>query len=72
MGYQDASGNEAWNRQLSLERARAVGDWLVAHGVAADRIVFEGAGSSEPVASNETRYGRSLNRRIDIGFAYED
>lgn len=71
-GHTDASGDEAWNRILSLERARAVSDWLVARGVEADRIALEGAGSSEPVASNETRYGRSQNRRIDITFAYED
>ena len=71
-GHTDGSGDEAWNRRLSLERARVVGDWLVAHGVDAERIEFNGAGSSEPLASNETRYGRSLNRRIDIAFAYED
>ena len=71
-GHTDASGDETWNQQLSLARARAVGDWLVAHGVDAERVVFAGAGSSEPIASNETRYGRSLNRRIDIAFAYAD
>ena len=71
-GHTDASGNEAWNQALSLERASAVGDWLVARGVEAGRIELIGAGSSEPVASNETRYGRSLNRRIDIAFAYEE
>ena len=71
-GHTDASGDETWNEALSLARAQAVSDWLVAHGVAADRVVLEGAGSSEPIASNESRYGRSLNRRIDIAFAYED
>jgi outer membrane protein OmpA-like peptidoglycan-associated protein len=71
-GHTDASGNEAWNRQLSLERAGVVRDWLVARGVDSKRIRLTGAGSSEPVASNETRYGRSQNRRIDIGFSYEE
>ena len=71
-GHTDASGDETWNQSLSLARARAVGEWLVAHGVEAERIEFNGAGSSEPVASNKTRYGRSQNRRIDIEFAYED
>jgi outer membrane protein OmpA-like peptidoglycan-associated protein len=71
-GHTDSSGDEAWNQRLSLERARAVGDWLVARGVQADRIALTGAGSSEPIAGNDTRYGRSLNRRIDIGFAYDD
>jgi OOP family OmpA-OmpF porin len=71
-GHTDGSGDETWNQALSLARARAVGDWLVAHGVEADRVLFAGAGSSRPIASNDTRYGRSLNRRIDIAFAYED
>lgn len=71
-GHTDASGDENWNQALSLARARAVGDWLVERGIEAKRIELNGAGSSEPVASNETRYGRSLNRRIDIAFAYED
>jgi outer membrane protein OmpA-like peptidoglycan-associated protein len=71
-GHTDASGSEEWNRTLSLERARAVGDWLVERGVEEERIVLAGAGSAEPVASNDTRYGRSLNRRIDIAFAYAD
>ena len=71
-GHTDASGSEEWNRTLSLERARAVGDWLVARGVEEERIVLAGAGSAQPVADNGTRYGRSLNRRIDIAFAYAD
>lgn len=71
-GHTDSSGNEDWNLSLSLQRARTVGDWLVDRGVEADRIVVLGSGSSDPIASNETRYGRSLNRRIDIALAYDD
>ena len=70
-GHTDATGDEAWNRQLSLERARAVAAYLVNRGIAADTIVIAGAGSAAPVADNGTRYGRSLNRRIEIGFSYE-
>ncbi len=71
-GHTDSSGDEAWNRRLSVERARAVGDWLIAHGVEPGRLVLTGRGSSEPIADNATRYGRSLNRRIEISFAYGD
>lgn len=71
-GHTDSSGNEDWNLRLSLQRARMVGDWLVDRGVEADRIDVVGAGSSDPIASNETRYGRSLNRRIDIALTYDD
>lgn len=65
-GHTDSSGNETWNQQLSLERARAVASYLDDMGIESARIVVTGAGSSLPVASNTTRFGRSLNRRIDI------
>jgi OOP family OmpA-OmpF porin len=68
-GHTDSTGNESWNQQLSLARARIVGEWLEEHGVTAERLQVRGAGSSLPIADNATRYGRSLNRRIDVGFA---
>lgn len=65
-GHTDSSGPESWNRQLSLHRARAVGDFLARGGIDAGRLQIAGMGSAAPVASNATRYGRSLNRRIEI------
>ena len=65
-GHTDSSGNEAWNLLLSLARANAVADYVAEHGIARERLITIGAGSSQPVADNATRYGRSLNRRIDI------
>lgn len=65
-GHTDASGDEAWNRQLSLERARAVADYLVAAGVEPDRLRVEGRGSADPVADNDTEIGRRTNRRIEF------
>lgn len=67
-GHTDASGPEAWNRELSLARADAVADYLVTGGIARSRLLTRGAGSSMPLATNATRYGRSLNRRIEIEF----
>lgn len=65
-GHTDSSGNETMNQQLSLARARAIASYLGAMGIDPDRIIVAGAGSSLPVADNATRFGRSLNRRIDI------
>lgn len=65
-GHTDSSGDETWNQQLSLERARTVAAYLGVMGIELERIAVAGAGSSLPVADNATRYGRSLNRRIDI------
>lgn len=65
-GHSDASGNEGWNRRLSRFRAQAVADYLESNGIDPERLVVEGRGSSAPVADNDTRYGRSLNRRIEF------
>ena len=67
-GHSDASGPESWNQLLSLERATAVGDYLVAKGVDPNRFLISGMGASMPIADNATRYGRSMNRRIEIVF----
>ena len=67
-GHTDASGSESYNEQLSLERAKAVGDYLIVGGIDAKRLLISGLGSAQPIADNETRYGRSLNRRIEIEF----
>jgi len=68
-GHTDASGNETSNQQLSLIRAEAVADYLVAGGVERDRLQAAGVGSTVPVADDSTRYGRSLNRRIEIALS---
>jgi len=71
-GHTDATGSVAWNQRLSLQRANAVGDYLVAGGVDRARLVVSGAGSSNPIADDGTHYGRSLNRRIDIKLGLAD
>lgn len=65
-GHTDISGDESLNLQLSLKRARAVAAHIEQGGVAASRMIVVGAGSSEPIADNNTKYGRSLNRRIEV------
>lgn len=69
IGHTDSSGSEQWNQQLSLARAEAVARYLGERGIDSDRMIAVGAGSSVPVASNATRYGRSLNRRIEFKFS---
>jgi outer membrane protein OmpA-like peptidoglycan-associated protein len=67
-GYADSTGRTARNRSLSERRAKAVTDYLVTkHSVPPYRLVQPfGFGSSDPVAANNTREGRSLNRRAEI------
>jgi outer membrane protein OmpA-like peptidoglycan-associated protein len=65
-GHTDSTGTEAWNLQLSRARAQAVAEQLIARGVTAERLIIEGAGSSFPLALNDTVQGREQNRRIEI------
>jgi OOP family OmpA-OmpF porin len=65
-GHTDSSGNESWNRQLSLARARSVADHIAGNGIDPKRLVVAGLGSSVPIADNSTAQGRELNRRIEF------
>ena len=63
-GHTDAKGREAYNRSLSLDRARSVRDYFAAAGVPRERMQVAGYGSSRPIATNDTEQGRTRNRRI--------
>lgn len=65
-GYTDSSGNDAINVPLSGNRAKAVADYLVSQGIAADHVTSSGAGSANPIASNDTPEGMAQNRRVEI------
>jgi Outer membrane protein and related peptidoglycan-associated (lipo)proteins len=65
-GFTDSSGNETMNRRLSQQRAIAVRDFLVAHGVATARMVVLGKDSAHPIASNSSAAGRAANRRVQF------
>jgi type VI secretion system protein ImpK len=54
------------NQGLSEARAQTIARILVANGAPPDRVRFEGRAAADPVASNATREGRALNRRVEI------
>lgn len=66
IGHADATGPSAYNKKLSERRAKAAAAYLQTQGVPADRIKTIGRGEGQPVASNKTREGRGLNRRVDV------
>jgi outer membrane protein OmpA-like peptidoglycan-associated protein len=65
-GHTDSDGSDAYNQQLSLERASSVGSYLQSHGVNGQRIVAFGAGEARPIASNTTPAGKQQNRRVEL------
>lgn len=65
-GHTDDVGNDAYNLDLSQRRVEAVMAWLVANGIAPERLVAKGYGESKPIASNGTEDGRAKNRRVQF------
>jgi OOP family OmpA-OmpF porin len=65
-GYTDNTGSVAYNQGLSERRAKAVRDYQVSRGVPASQLITRGLGESDPVATNTTRDGRALNRRVEM------
>ena len=65
-GHTDSQGSDATNQPLSLNRATAVQEYLVACGVDANRIRAVGMGSSKPIVDNNTAENRANNRRVEI------
>lgn len=65
-GYTDSQGPEELNQRLSLARAEAVLDALITRGVPLDRLSARGYGEAQPVATNASEAGRTLNRRIEF------
>jgi OOP family OmpA-OmpF porin len=63
-GYTDSDGPAAYNLRLSSRRARTVSDYLIAAGIAAERVSARGYGEADPVADNEIDEGRAENRRV--------
>lgn len=71
-GHTDSIGVDNYNQDLSQRRAQAVALYLISDGINAERIAYEGLGTSRPVMSNDSYFGRIKNRRVDIAIVYTD
>ncbi len=66
-GHTDSTGNDGINIPLSNDRAQSVVNYLKSCGVSSSQFKnVSGLGSSQPVATNETKAGRQLNRRVEV------
>lgn len=65
-GHTDNTGTKDHNMKLSNDRAASVKNYLVEHGVEANRLDSKGYGETRPIADNNTEEGRAQNRRVDI------
>ncbi len=66
VGHTDATGSATTNQRLSEQRARAVAAILAEQGIAPQRMFFQGAGASRPIADNSDSFQRGKNRRVEI------
>ena len=65
-GHTDSVGTEAYNQQLSEQRAGSVRDYLVGQGIPSASVTSHGFGKTQPVASNDNAKGRQQNRRVEL------
>ena len=65
-GHTDSVGSEKLNQSLSESRALSVKEFLVDKGIEEFRLSAVGYGESKPIATNNTRAGRTQNRRVEI------
>jgi outer membrane protein OmpA-like peptidoglycan-associated protein len=68
--HADNLGTPERNMMWSERRAKAVADYFISKGIAADRITYKGYGDTQPVASNKTAKGRAANRRVEMKVDY--
>lgn len=65
-GHTDSTGSEAYNQQLSEQRAASVASYLTTRGVLYERMIEVGMGEMRPVADNSSEAGRQANRRVEL------
>lgn len=65
-GHTDSRGAEDYNQALSERRTASVRDYLVAKGVAADRLAVVGLGETKPVDTADTEAAWESNRRVEF------
>lgn len=66
VGHTDNRGSIELNQALSLARANSVANYLSSQGVPFSNISTQGMAYYNPIADNETEFGRAKNRRVEI------
>jgi outer membrane protein OmpA-like peptidoglycan-associated protein len=69
VGHTCNQGSDESNLALSEARAKTLADYLLANGLAANRVDFEGKGETAPTNDNSTEDLRKKNRRVEVWFS---
>ena len=65
-GFTDSTGSSELNMRLSMDRARAVYEFLMGQGISNSRMKYQGFGPDNPVAPNDSEANRARNRRVEV------
>jgi outer membrane protein OmpA-like peptidoglycan-associated protein len=66
LGYTDVTGTDAYNMALGARRAAAARDFIVARGIAADRVIVESRGERQQITNSTGAEGEADNRRAQF------
>ncbi|ODS05584.1 OmpA family protein [Vibrio scophthalmi] len=66
VGHADSTGSADYNQRLSLRRAKTVAEYFISNDVDPSRISALGRGEDDPIANNNSEFGRSQNRRVEL------
>ena len=65
-GHTDSDGDDDKNLRLSQARAEAVVAYLTERGIDASRLSPKGYGETAPIAANDSKANKQLNRRVQF------
>ena len=65
-GHTDSDGDAGANQRLSEARAQSIREALIKFGIRDYRLKAKGWGEVQPIASNATVDGKSVNRRVEF------
>jgi outer membrane protein OmpA-like peptidoglycan-associated protein len=71
-GHTDATGSEEYNLNLSRARAQSTANYLAGLQVNETRFTIMGYGEDQPIATNDTKEGRTRNRRVEVAIYAND
>ena len=65
-GHTDSDGDDDFNLELSINRAKSVVNWLIENNIDQNRLSFKGYGETRPVEENNSIMNKAKNRRTEL------
>ena len=65
-GHTDSDGDDDFNLELSVNRAKSVVNWLIENNIDQNRLSFKGYGETRPIEENNSIANKAKNRRTEL------